>query len=167
MASAFLQGNRPSSQNLRQWVPPHCTDKAMVQPTVQLRPARGKHLQSETMEEGQPGKDSDACNRCSLPGTTARCHGHLPLAPLAKPSQALPTVKWWVAQMGCLLKQEGGRCCCSRKAQPKSQMLSTCLEHFQFLIIISYNYLAGSDSSSAKRQGNWLLGYPSYKDQEF
>lgn len=40
------------------------------------------------MEEGQPGKDSSACNRRSLPGTTAGWHWHLPLAPLAKPSQA-------------------------------------------------------------------------------
>lgn len=37
-----------------------------------------------------------------------------------------------------------------------------CLERFYFLIITSCNYLAGSDSSSAKWQGNWLLGYPSY-----
>lgn len=76
---------------------------------------------------------------------------HLPSLPQAKPSQVVLSLQQWVVQTRLSLKQEGGRCCYAQKAQPKSQMLSMCLEHFQFLIIISYNYLAGSDSSSAKR----------------
>lgn len=63
-------------------------------------------------------------NHCWVsPGTFLSC-------PQAEFSQALLSVPWQGAQNGLFLKQNVERCCYAQKAQPKSQMLSMCLEHF-------------------------------------
>ena len=116
-----------------------------------LRPEKFECQQQKIMGRERSGEDPAA----AITGTSPHSLGPGPA------SRGLPAVVGdtdWLSS-----KPEGGRRCYSQKAQPKSQMLSMCLEHFPLLIIISYNYPAGSDGSSTKRQGNRCLGYLSYR----
>lgn len=153
------------------------TKPEAVGPTPLYRQGHGTNHCTAEASKGQVsaiGDNGGGATREGLQGLqqalAAWDHGWVSLAPPShSPGQAQPGPALCVVVAGIdgPSFKTGRRKMLLLAESSKSQMLSICLEHFQFLIIISYNYLARSDSSSAKRQGNWLLGYPSYKDQGF
>lgn len=101
-------------------------------PILQTRKLRCKCQRQEVMWEGAIWGRRQ-CERQALPaGVTGTSHSSPRPGPAGPrpPSGGVCVCGGGRAPGWLTSKQEGGRRCCSQKAQPKSQMLSVCLEHF-------------------------------------